>query len=234
MRQTGFIWLAFLGFCLIPLEAETYTYDDSGRLIRVVYPSGQKIEYSYDKAGSMTSKSFFAPGELPGDGWHLVSPGTIEDLDQLFSTYSQVESVAGWNGTTYTVKYRNPPSVNPHPVLTSMQAGSGYWLQSSAQSVSITGIQDFHPQSLDSYTLNGSSGWRLLGTSVKIDDLNEFFAALPSIGVVWSYDSSSQTWKVFRRGDNAVRNQLNEEYETSYPSLREVEAHSGFWIFLGL
>jgi YD repeat-containing protein len=234
MRRTGIIWLALFSFCLKQVPAETYSYDDSGRLIKVVYPAGQRIEYSYDSAGSMTSKGFFTPGELPGEGWHLISPGTIDDLGELLSSHAGIESVAGWDGTTYAIKYRTPPSINPHPILTSTQAGLGYWIQSSTGSVSVTGVQDFLPQDLASYNLGDLSGWRLMGTPSKISDLNTFFNTLPSVGVIWSYDSVSKEWMAFKRGDEVNKNQLNEQFEMNFKSLREIEAGTGFWIFLGL
>jgi len=36
-----------------PVAAETYTYDDTGRLTSVVYDDGSSITYSYDNNGNL-------------------------------------------------------------------------------------------------------------------------------------------------------------------------------------
>jgi len=48
-----------------------YQYDDANRLVSVEYPSGCRIEYSYDSAGNRSQRLVSAivdPNELTGDG----------------------------------------------------------------------------------------------------------------------------------------------------------------------
>lgn len=48
-----------------------YQYDDANRLISVEYPSGYRIEYSYDPAGNRSQcvvSAIADPNDLTGDG----------------------------------------------------------------------------------------------------------------------------------------------------------------------
>ncbi len=42
-------------FTLVPLLAQTYSYDQAGRLLRVAYPNGGGLEYTYDASDNLTS-----------------------------------------------------------------------------------------------------------------------------------------------------------------------------------
>ena len=54
--------LAILNILCLPLiAAVNYTYDATGRLVKIDYGNGSTITYTYDKAGNVLSKSIQAP-----------------------------------------------------------------------------------------------------------------------------------------------------------------------------
>jgi len=44
-------------------DSTKYSYDDAGRLTQVVYPNGQTITYTYDKAGNLLSREVTSAGQ---------------------------------------------------------------------------------------------------------------------------------------------------------------------------
>ena len=72
MLQTGSGSIARLALLMMllagqPALAETYSYDEVGRLATVAFDDGSSIGYQYDKAGNITQIAR-APGALPPDG----------------------------------------------------------------------------------------------------------------------------------------------------------------------
>jgi YD repeat-containing protein len=45
----------------IGAQAQTYAYDGLGRLVRVTYPNGSVVVYTYDKAGNRISETVTLP-----------------------------------------------------------------------------------------------------------------------------------------------------------------------------
>jgi len=92
----------FLGIVLLltaaalSLQAQTYEYDDAGRLVRAVYPGGGGAVYAYDEADNMTA-------QMPID----VPPAPmIIDVTRTSSTEARVrwQAVSGAEG--YVVERR--------------------------------------------------------------------------------------------------------------------------------
>ncbi len=58
------IFSVFLALCVVSFTTAatvTYTYDDAGRLIKVVYGEGDSIEYTYDNAGNLLQRQVTVP-----------------------------------------------------------------------------------------------------------------------------------------------------------------------------
>ena len=57
------IVLTLAGLASSFADTVNYSYDDSGRLIKVDYSNGQSIRYTYDKAGNLLSRQVASPAE---------------------------------------------------------------------------------------------------------------------------------------------------------------------------
>jgi hypothetical protein len=169
-------------------------------------------------------------------GWHLVSPGEISNhqLNDIFDTQSDIDSVWGWNGSAWIVKFRIEPSDNPFEELLFLESNKGYWVKTNG-TVAVDGLQG----SLNHYSeLNLSDdSWRhLAGTPSQIDVIG-FFGELPENSTVWAWKNNS--WTVYTKGDSGDENstgtganQINDTYDKNFRNLRYLDAGDGFWIHL--
>ena len=85
-KKTSVVWLLFIlfaGVCFaLPVVANTYTYDNLNRLTSVTYSSGQKITYTYDAAGNMTTASNQAVSSL------IADPSSVTESQTFSQTFT--------------------------------------------------------------------------------------------------------------------------------------------------
>jgi len=60
-------------------HAETYVYDEVGRLIQVTYDDGSEIYYTYDLRGNIVQRSNVAPAEVDTDGDGILDINDPDD-----------------------------------------------------------------------------------------------------------------------------------------------------------
>ena len=59
--------------------AETYVYDEIGRLIQVTYDDGSEIHYTYDRRGNIVQRSDVQPSEVDTDGDGILDINDPDD-----------------------------------------------------------------------------------------------------------------------------------------------------------
>lgn len=70
--------LGALMAAILPLQAQLYSYDASGRLTAALY-DGQAVQYIYDNAGNLTNLGVFSDSDMDGiyDQWEIDFFGSI-------------------------------------------------------------------------------------------------------------------------------------------------------------
>jgi YD repeat-containing protein len=53
MCRSSFLSLLLIVTCGSFAQAQTYFYDDAGRILRVAYPQGNGVQYSYDESDNL-------------------------------------------------------------------------------------------------------------------------------------------------------------------------------------
>ncbi len=104
LRATTILWGALLWVLAAgaPLSAQTYQYDAVGRLIRVAYPTGGGISYTFDDSDNMLA-------QMPLD---LLPAPTLDEITRLSPTEARVtwDTIPGATG--YKIERRAVGSDN--------------------------------------------------------------------------------------------------------------------------
>jgi hypothetical protein len=95
VRRLCIVFL-FLTACVPPLAAQSYRYDDAGRLVRVAYMQGGGAAYQYDVSNNMTAV-------MPLD---LLPAPTIEEVTRLSPTEARITWQAQPGASEYIIERR--------------------------------------------------------------------------------------------------------------------------------
>lgn len=94
------IFSLIAGFIIMPLSlsyAETYTYDDAGRLTNVTYNNGYSIDYTYDAMGNVLSLIQSGNnGDIDGDGLTNAEEMNIYGTNPLIADTDGDGIADGW------------------------------------------------------------------------------------------------------------------------------------------
>ena len=160
------------------------------------------------------------------DGWNLISANIpLKNITDKINIIWQYDTNSKWSA--YSANQTTQDKINDIvsiSTINNISIEKGSWVYSSEEDIIY--IEEVDTSSLNE-CINVKQGWNLLGTALDID-VEEYFQDSSKVNIVWTYESSTQTWSAFS-ADDTLKNSIKETSD-NISLLSTINKNKGFWL----